>query len=68
MVLLKAKAKAIIAELPEVERAVFNENCSGANRPVSLAKCIVKLFRKRDSLEKENERAKPDYSLLASLL
>uniref|UniRef100_A0A915CQQ0 Uncharacterized protein n=1 Tax=Ditylenchus dipsaci TaxID=166011 RepID=A0A915CQQ0_9BILA len=55
MVLLRAKAKAILAELPEVERAVFNENCSGANRPVSLAKCLVRLFHIRDSLKEKDQ-------------
>ncbi|KAI1714383.1 moulting cycle domain-containing protein [Ditylenchus destructor] len=48
MTLLKAKAKTLLADLPRVERVVYNDCAENANSPLAMSKCLLKLIKIRD--------------------
>ncbi|KAI1716694.1 moulting cycle domain-containing protein [Ditylenchus destructor] len=48
MTLLKAKAKTLLLDLPQVERVVYNDCAVNASSPMAMSKCLLKLIKIRD--------------------
>ncbi|VDO80214.1 unnamed protein product [Haemonchus placei] len=60
--LIKARAKELLANLPKIEKIVYNQCVKDAKSTVALAKCAVRVFDARDNAkmkaDKEAEQAK----------
>ncbi|XGW35165.1 hypothetical protein V3C99_018858, partial [Haemonchus contortus] len=69
--LIKARAKELLANLPKIEKIVYNQCVTDAKSTVALAKCAVRVFDARDNAkmkaDKEAKQAKKTNNAIVTI-